>query len=62
MGGVFARVIYALVLAAVLAAATWASFSRFVAGKSMKVPDFTNLTPEEASVLAASFTHWSPGT
>jgi eukaryotic-like serine/threonine-protein kinase len=53
MGGVFARVIYALVLAGVLAAATWASFSRFVAGKSMKVPDFTNLTPEEASILAA---------
>ena len=53
MSGVFARVIYALVLAGVLAAAMWLSFSRFVAGRAMKVPDFTNLTPEEAAALAA---------
>ena len=53
MSGVFARVFYAMVLAGVLAAATWMSFSRFVSGRSMRVPDFTNLTPEEAAARAA---------
>ena len=36
MGGVFGRVIYAMLLAGVLATATWVSFTRFVAGKSLK--------------------------
>ena len=53
MGGVFGRVIYAMLLAGVLAAATWVSFTRFVAGKSLKVPNFTNLTAEEAATVAA---------
>jgi len=53
MGGVLARVIYAVVLAAVLAIATWISFSRFVAGRSTRVPDLSNLTVEEATVRAA---------
>ena len=53
MGGVVARVLYALVLAAVLATAAWLSFSRFVAGKSTRVPDLTGLTVEEASARAA---------
>jgi beta-lactam-binding protein with PASTA domain len=49
MGGVLARVLYALVLAGILATATWLSFSRFVAGKSTRVPDLTGLTVEEAT-------------
>jgi len=53
MGSVLARVIYALVLAGVLATATWISFSRFVAGKSTRVPDLTSLTVEEATARAA---------
>jgi beta-lactam-binding protein with PASTA domain len=53
MGGVFGRVIYAMLLAGVLATATWLSFTRFVAGKSLKVPNFTNLTVEEAETVAA---------
>lgn len=53
MGGVLARVIYALVLAGVLATATWISFSRFVAGRSTRVPDLTSLTVEEATARAA---------
>ncbi|MGZ5425877.1 MAG: PASTA domain-containing protein [Thermoanaerobaculia bacterium] len=53
MGGVFGRVFYAMLLAGVLATATWVSFTRFVAGKSLKVPNFTNLTAEEAATVAA---------
>ncbi len=53
MGRVLARVLYALLLAGVLAAATWVSFSRFVAGKSTQVPDLTNLTVEDATARAA---------
>ncbi len=53
MGGVLGRVFYALLLTAVLATATWLSFSRFVAGKSMKVPDLTGLTAEEATARSA---------
>ncbi|MGE5345047.1 MAG: PASTA domain-containing protein [Acidithiobacillales bacterium] len=53
MGGVLGRVLYALLLAAVLATVTWLSFSRFVTGKSMKVPDLTGLTPEEATARSA---------
>jgi hypothetical protein len=36
-----------------LVIATWISFSRFVAGKSEKVPNFTNLSVDEATSLAA---------
>jgi beta-lactam-binding protein with PASTA domain len=46
-------VIYAMLLAGVLATATWMSFTRFVAGKSLKVPNLTNLTAEEAAAVAA---------
>ncbi|HQR44822.1 MAG TPA: PASTA domain-containing protein [Thermoanaerobaculia bacterium] len=53
MGGVLARVLYALVLAGVLATATWISFSRFVAGRSTRVPDLTSLSVEEATARAA---------
>jgi beta-lactam-binding protein with PASTA domain len=53
MGGILARVLYALVLAGVLATATWISFSRFVAGKSTRVPDLTRLTVPEATARAA---------
>jgi serine/threonine-protein kinase len=53
VGGVFGRVIYAIILAGVLVTSTWISFSRFVLGKSLKVPDLTNLTFEESAALAA---------
>jgi beta-lactam-binding protein with PASTA domain len=53
MGGVLARVFYALVLAGVLVIAAWISFSRFVSGKSEKVPNFTSLSVDEATALAA---------
>ncbi len=54
MGGILGRVMYALILAAVLVAAAWISFSRFVLGKSLEAPDFTKLSVEDASALAAS--------
>ena len=53
MGGVFGRVFYAMLLAGVLATATWVSFTRFVAGKTLKVPNLPNLTAEEAATGAA---------
>jgi len=53
MGGVLSRVIYAILLAGVLATATWISFSRFVAGNPTRVPNLTNLTVEEATARAA---------
>jgi eukaryotic-like serine/threonine-protein kinase len=53
MGGVLSRVIYAIVLAGILATATWISFSRFVAGNSTRVPNLANLTVEEATARAA---------
>jgi serine/threonine-protein kinase len=43
---------YALVLAGVLVIATWISFSKFVVGKSMRVPDMTGLSVDEATALA----------
>jgi len=46
-------VIYAIILAGVLVTSTWISFSRFVLGKSLKVPDLTNLSVEESTALAA---------
>jgi serine/threonine-protein kinase len=52
MAGVFLRVLYALVLAFVLAIAAWISFSRFVAGKSTLVPDLRALSVEEATARA----------
>lgn len=54
MGGIFGRVFYAVVLLGVLLATMWISFSAFVLGKSMTVPDFTNLSPEESSAQAAA--------
>lgn len=53
MGGIFGRVAYAAVLLGVLAAATWISFSRFVLGKSLRVPDLTSLSVEEAVARGA---------
>lgn len=53
MGGIFGRVIYAILLAGVLVTTTWISFSRFVLGKSLKVPDLRSLTVEESTALAA---------
>ena len=52
MGGVLARVLYSLFLAAVLAVSAWISFSRFVLGKSLQVPDLTNLSADEAATAA----------
>jgi len=46
-------VIYALVLGGVLVIATWISFSKFVVGKSMRVPDMTGLSVDEANTVAA---------
>src|SRR5205085_3152838 len=53
VGGIFGRVIYAILLAGVLVTSTWISFSRFALGKSLKVPDLTNLSVEESTALAA---------
>jgi serine/threonine-protein kinase len=53
MGGIFGRVAYATVLLGVLLATSWISFSKFVLGKSLSVPDLTNLSVEEAVALAA---------
>lgn len=53
MGGVFGRVIYALVLLGVLVAAAWISFSRFVLGKSLSTPDLTGLSFDESVGVAA---------
>lgn len=54
MGGVFGRVIYAVVLLGVLLAAMWISFSYFVLGKSMTLPDFSEMSLDEASAMAAA--------
>jgi serine/threonine-protein kinase len=42
-----------MVLAGVLATATWISFTRFVSGKSLRTPSFVSLTPDEALARAA---------
>lgn len=52
MGGVLARVLYSLFLAGVLAVSAWISFSRFVLGRSLQVPDLTNMNAEEAAAVA----------
>jgi serine/threonine-protein kinase len=46
-------VIYACVLLVVLVVATWISFSRFVLGKPLDVPDLSGLGVEEARTIAA---------
>ena len=53
MGGVLARILYALVLAGILGVAAWISFSRFVLGKAEEVPDLTGKSVDEATALAA---------
>ena len=53
MAGVLARVLYALLLASVLGLFAWVSFSRFVLGKSLEVPDLRGRAVEEASAVAA---------
>jgi eukaryotic-like serine/threonine-protein kinase len=53
MAGVLARVLYALLLASVLGLVSWVSFSRFVLGKSLEVPDLRGRAVEEASAQAA---------
>lgn len=53
MGGVLARILYALLLAGILGAAAWISFSRFVLGKAEEVPDLTGKSVDEATALAA---------
>lgn len=52
MGAVLGRVLYTLFLAAVLGVSAWMSFSRFVLGRSLEVPDLTSLTPEDAASIA----------
>lgn len=42
-----------MLLAGVLATATWVSFTRFVAGKSLKAPNLVNLSAEEAANVVA---------
>lgn len=54
MGGILGRVLYAFVLAAVLVASAWISFSRFVLGRPLQVPDLHSLTVEEATAVAAA--------
>jgi len=46
-------VLYALILLGVLAATSWISFSKFVLGKSLDIPDLTSLSLEEAQAVAA---------
>jgi serine/threonine-protein kinase len=53
MGGVLARILYALLLAGILGVAAWISFSRFVLGKAEEVPDLTGRSVDEAAALAA---------
>ncbi len=53
MGGVLARVLYALLLAGILGVVAWISFSRFVLGKAEEVPDLTGKSVDEAAALAA---------
>ena len=53
MSGVLARILYALLLAGILGAAAWISFSRFVLGKAEEVPDLTGRSVDEATALAA---------
>jgi serine/threonine-protein kinase len=53
VGGVLGRVIYALLLAGVLVIAAWISFSKIVVGKSMRVPDMTGLSVDEATAIAS---------
>ena len=53
MGGVLARILYALLLAGILGVAAWISFSRFVLGKAEEVPDLTGRSVDEATALAA---------
>lgn len=43
---------YALLLGGVLVIAAWISFSKFVVGKSMRVPDMTGLSVDEAAAVA----------
>ena len=53
MSGVLARILYALLLAGILAVAAWISFSRFVLGKAEDVPDLAGRSVDEATALAA---------
>lgn len=53
MGGILGRVLYAILLACVLVTVGWFSFSKFVLGRSLKVPDLRSLTADEATVAAA---------
>ncbi|MRR11415.1 PASTA domain-containing protein [bacterium] len=53
MSGVLARILYALLLAGILGAAAWISFSRFVLGKAEEVPDLTGRSVDEATAQAA---------
>ncbi len=53
MSGVLARILYALLLAGILGATAWVSFSRFVLGKAEEVPDLTGRSVDEATALAA---------
>jgi beta-lactam-binding protein with PASTA domain len=53
MSGVLARILYALLLAGILGAAAWISFSRFVLGKAEEVPDLTGQSVDEATAQAA---------
>lgn len=53
MGGVLARILYALLLAGILGVVAWISFSRFVLGKAEEVPDLTGKSVDDATALAA---------
>lgn len=52
MGGILGRVLYAILLGTVLVAAMWISFSRFVLGRSLRVPDLSGMSVEEATAAA----------
>jgi serine/threonine-protein kinase len=53
MGGVLARILYALLLAGILGVVAWISFSRFVLGRAEETPDVTGKSVDEATALAA---------
>ncbi len=51
MGGLFGRVVFTVLLGIILVTTAWLSFSRFVQGRSLRVPDLRNLTLEEAQAV-----------
>ncbi len=53
MRGILGRLFYALLLAIILGASTWVSFSRFVMGRALHVPELIGKSVEEAEAAAS---------